>query len=81
LSKSLLFRLAEIINAETSKHGVVAAVVAPGTMDTPPNREAMPAADFSDWVPTERVAEVIAFLLSDTGAMLREPVVKVYNRT
>lgn len=81
LSKSLLFRLAEMINADTDEHGVVAAVVAPGTMDNPNNRQAMPEADFSDWAPPQRVAEAIAFLLSDTGAMLREPVLKVYNRT
>jgi hypothetical protein len=31
-------------------------------------------------VPTEKVAETIAFALSDTGRMLRESVFKIYNK-
>jgi NAD(P)-dependent dehydrogenase (short-subunit alcohol dehydrogenase family) len=38
--------------------------VAPGTIDTPDNRRAMPEADRSAWTPPESIAGVIAFLLS-----------------
>jgi NAD(P)-dependent dehydrogenase (short-subunit alcohol dehydrogenase family) len=81
LSKSLIFQLAEIINAEGKDKNIRASVVVPSTIDTPPNRESMPNADFNKWVPAENIADVIAFLLTDSGSMLRETVVKVYNES
>lgn len=81
LSKSLLLRMADIINAEAPHGAISASVVIPSTMDTPANRAAMPNADFTDWVPTERVAEAAGFLLTEAGAMLRETVLKVYNNS
>jgi len=81
LSKSLLFRLAEIINASDKTHRIRASVIVPGIIDTPANRAAMPDADPDDWAPPERIAEAIAYLLSDSGSMLCEPVFKVYNRS
>lgn len=79
LSKTLVFALAELINAEGKAHQITATVVVPGIIDTPANREAMPEAESSRWVPTENLAELIVFLLSDTGRMTRETVVKIYN--
>jgi NAD(P)-dependent dehydrogenase (short-subunit alcohol dehydrogenase family) len=80
LSKGMVSHLAELINAEGKEDNIVASVIAPSTLDTPLNREAMPAADFDQWVPPARIADTIAFLLSPAGRMLREPVVKIYNR-
>ena len=42
--------------------------IAPGTIDTPDNRRAMPDADRSQWTPPEALARVIAFLLSPESA-------------
>ncbi|MBS1949330.1 MAG: SDR family NAD(P)-dependent oxidoreductase [Bacteroidetes bacterium] len=81
LAKSLLFRLAELINAEADGKNVVAAVVVPGIIDTPQNRAAMPDADFSRWVSTSQIADVICFYSSEKASPLREPVIKVYNRS
>ena len=80
LSKALVFELAKLINAEGKPHHITATVVVPSTLDTPANRTAMPDADPSHWVPTEKVAELLAFLVSDTGRMTRETVVKLYNK-
>ena len=80
LSKSLIFRLSEFINAEYNDQNISSHVIVPATMDTTVNRTGMPDADFSTWVPTEKVAETIAFALSDAGKMLRESVFKVYNK-
>jgi len=80
LSKGLVFQLADLINAAGEKEGIVASVVVPSTLDTPENRKSMPKADPSDWVPPVRVAEAIRFLLSDSGAMLRQPILKIYNQ-
>lgn len=59
LSKSLLFQLANIINAEKNKTGVQAFVVVPSIIDTIQNREAMPDADFSKWQKPAAIAGVI----------------------
>ena len=81
LSKSLIFHLAEIINQAGKDKNIRASVIVPSTIDTPPNRQSMPNADFNKWVPAENIADVIAFLLTDSGSMLRETVVKVYNES
>jgi NAD(P)-dependent dehydrogenase (short-subunit alcohol dehydrogenase family) len=79
LSKSLLFNLAEILNKEAKGKNVVVSVIAPSTIDTPPNRKDMPDANFNNWVKPEQIAEVLSFICSNNGNVLREPVYKVYN--
>jgi NAD(P)-dependent dehydrogenase (short-subunit alcohol dehydrogenase family) len=81
LAKSLIFRLAELVNAAGKGKGITATVIVPSLIDTPPNRQAMPDADFSKWVKSEDIAGTIGFILSDTGMKLREPVLKVYNES
>ncbi len=59
LSKSLLFRMAELINRDGKEKGIRASVVVPAIIDTPQNREAMPDADFSKWIQPEKIADTI----------------------
>lgn len=80
LSKSMIFKMAELINAEGKGKNVDAIVFVPSTIDTQANRKAMPEADFSKWVTTEAIAKTISFYLSPEGRMIREGVVKLYNR-
>lgn len=79
LSKSLLFKLAELLNAEAKGKNVVTSVVAPSTIDTPDNRKAMPDANVDNWVKSEQIAEVLEFICSEKGMPVREPVYKLYN--
>jgi NAD(P)-dependent dehydrogenase (short-subunit alcohol dehydrogenase family) len=79
LGKSLIFRLAELMNDEAKGHNVVISVVVPSTIDTPQNRKAMPDAAFDSWVKPEAIADAIYFYCTDAAAVLREPVIKVYN--
>jgi len=79
LSKSLLFKLAEYLNAEAKGKNVTATVVAPSTLDTPLNRKSMPDTDPSVWVQPSALAEILEFIVSDKGHPLRESVLKVYN--
>jgi NAD(P)-dependent dehydrogenase (short-subunit alcohol dehydrogenase family) len=79
LSKSLLIKLAEILNAEAKGKNVVSSVIAPSTIDTPQNRSSMPEADPANWVKPEQIADVLEFICSEKGDVLREPVYKVYN--
>ena len=81
LSKSLLFAIAEIINADGKEHGVTASIIVPSTMDTVPNRQSMPNANFDHWVKTEDVADAISFILGNTGSQLRHSIFKIYNRS
>lgn len=79
LSKSLIFKLSEFLNAEGASRNVLSTVIVPSTIDTPANRSAMPGADFSSWVKPEAIANVMAFAVSDAANPLRETVLKVYG--
>ena len=79
LGKSLIFRLAELMNEEAKGTNIVTNVVVPSTIDTPQNRASMPKADFNKWVTPEAIADVIYFHCSEEGAVLRESVIKVYG--
>ncbi len=81
LSKSLIFRLAEIINEEGKGYDVTASVIVPSIIDTPPNRAAMPDADFSKWVTPESIAENIAFICSERARDQREAIIKMYGNS
>src|SRR5688572_5861693 len=80
LSKSLIFKLADFLNAEGSSKNVTTSVIVPSTIDTETNRNAMPDKDFSAWVKPEEIAASIAFLCSEESRALRDSVLKVYNR-
>lgn len=79
MGKSLIFRLAELMNGEAKGTNVVTSVLVPSTIDTPQNRTSMPDADFSKWVKAEAIADAIYFYCTEQAAVLREPIIKVYN--
>jgi NAD(P)-dependent dehydrogenase (short-subunit alcohol dehydrogenase family) len=81
LAKALVIRLAEILNLEAKGTGVVACVIVPGTINTPQNRRSMPGKDFESWVTPEEIAEVVSFYCSDAGGVIREPIIKLYNKS
>jgi NAD(P)-dependent dehydrogenase (short-subunit alcohol dehydrogenase family) len=77
-TKAGMLRLVESFARELSPFGARANAVLPGTMETPANRAAMPAADPSQWVSTDAVAEIIHFLTTPAaraanGAAVRVP--------
>ena len=57
--------------------GITVNAVLPSTMDTAANRDAMPDADRSGWVPVESVANTIAFLVSEEAAHVTGALVTV----
>jgi NAD(P)-dependent dehydrogenase (short-subunit alcohol dehydrogenase family) len=67
VSKTALNALIELTAAELAGTAITANALLPGTLDTPASRKAMPD---SPRVPLERVAETIAFLLSDGAASI-----------
>jgi NAD(P)-dependent dehydrogenase (short-subunit alcohol dehydrogenase family) len=79
LSKSLIFKLSEIINEEGKEKGISSSVVVPSIIDTPQNRKSMPEADFSKWVSAGEIADNIAHLATPAGRQLKETILKVYG--
>lgn len=79
LSKSLLIKLADLLNESAKGKNVVVSVIAPSTIDTPLNRKEMPGADFSKWVSPAQIAEVLEFICSGKGDPLRSPLYKIYG--
>jgi NAD(P)-dependent dehydrogenase (short-subunit alcohol dehydrogenase family) len=75
VSKVALHALVRVLAHENRAHGVRVNAVLPGTIDTQANRDAIRSADRSGWTSPERIAEVVAFLLSSesnatTGALV-----------
>ncbi|MCF8232860.1 MAG: SDR family NAD(P)-dependent oxidoreductase [Bacteroidales bacterium] len=80
-SKRLVQYLSDIINEESKQTGITSSIIMPSLIDTPPNREAMPNADFSKWVKPDTIADNIYHLFTESGKALRETVLKVYNES
>lgn len=81
LSKTLIFKLAEILNEEGKEKNVISSVIVPSIIDTPDNRIAMPKANTGKWVKPESIAEIIEFATSEKGSEIRESVIKVYGNS
>lgn len=79
LSKSLLVQLANLLNESAKGKDVVVSIIAPSTIDTPANRKDMPDADFNKWVKPAEIADVLEFICSGKGDVLRKSVYHVYG--
>jgi NAD(P)-dependent dehydrogenase (short-subunit alcohol dehydrogenase family) len=79
-AKSAALRLVESFADEVRSEGIRVNAVLPGTIDTPPNRAAMPHADPAAWVTPAQIAEIIAFLLSDAATGIAGALIPVTGR-
>lgn len=79
VSKSAVLRLTESMSVELKRNGINVNCIVPGTIDTFQNRESMPTADHSRWVPPEALADVILFLASDAARAVHGAAVPVYG--
>jgi NAD(P)-dependent dehydrogenase (short-subunit alcohol dehydrogenase family) len=77
VSKMAVVALTRALALENRERRVRFNAVAPGTIDTPDNRAAMPSADRKRWTAPSAIAEVIAFLLSPASAPVTGAVVPV----
>jgi NAD(P)-dependent dehydrogenase (short-subunit alcohol dehydrogenase family) len=80
-SKAAVAALTVALAEEVVKAGILVNAIAPSTMDTPANRQAMPKADHAAWAKVEDVAATILFLASPENRVTRGGVVSVYGRT
>ena len=79
-SKAALVSLIRTVALENKDAGITANVILPGTMDTAPNRKAMPGADTSQWVQPASVASLILWLAGDAGKDVTGATIPVYGR-
>jgi NAD(P)-dependent dehydrogenase (short-subunit alcohol dehydrogenase family) len=79
-SKLGLHALAQTLAQELKADGVTANVVLPSVIDTPPNRAAMPGADFSRWVRPDQIAGTLAYLASEEAGAVSGALVPIYGR-
>lgn len=80
VSKGGVRTLTESLSAEVMDSGINVNCIMPSIMDTPMNREAMPDEDYSRWVKTDEVANVISFLTSDAAGIINGAAIPVYGR-
>jgi NAD(P)-dependent dehydrogenase (short-subunit alcohol dehydrogenase family) len=77
LSKKLVLTLAEILAEEVKDTQIRSHVFVPSIIDTEANREAMPDADFTQWVSAKEIAEAMHYAVNN--AALRNMTFKLYG--
>src|SRR5262245_44842310 len=80
-SKAAVAAMTTALAEEVVQSSILVNAVAPSTMDTPANRQAMPKADFNAWTKVEDVAAAILFLASPENRVARGGVVPVYGKS
>jgi NAD(P)-dependent dehydrogenase (short-subunit alcohol dehydrogenase family) len=80
-SKAAVAAMTVALAEEVVKAGILVNAIAPSTLDTPANRQAMPKADHAAWAKVEEVAATILFLAAPENRVTRGAIVPVYGRT
>jgi NAD(P)-dependent dehydrogenase (short-subunit alcohol dehydrogenase family) len=80
-SKAAVLALTQSIAAENKQTPVNVNCILPGTVDTPQNRADMPDSDFSKWVTTAALSDVILFLMSEAARSVNGAAVPVYGES
>lgn len=78
-SKAAALALLDSLAVEVKGTGVRVNSILPSIIDTEPNRQAMPGADFTKWPKPEQIARVILFLCSDDAQVVHGAAVPVYG--
>jgi NAD(P)-dependent dehydrogenase (short-subunit alcohol dehydrogenase family) len=78
-SKAALVQLTRILDIELRPYGIRVNAVAPQLLDTPANRATLPEEAIASAVAPEAIAEVIAFLVSNSAAPVSGAVLPAYG--
>lgn len=81
VSKAAVVTLTQSLAAELKMNNINVNCILPGTVDTQQNRNDMPDADFSNWVPTTDLANEILHLCSGQAKGVTGAAVPVYGKT
>lgn len=80
VSKAGVAALTQSLAAELVKEDILVNAVAPSTLDTEANRQAMPRADHSAWPKPAEVASIICNLAAPSNRVTTGAVIPVYGR-
>jgi len=78
-SKAALLALIRTVALENKDKLISANILLPATMDTPGNRSAMPAADFTKWVQPGEVAKMLIHLASSRPGQISGAAIPIYG--
>ncbi|HEX2436167.1 MAG TPA: SDR family NAD(P)-dependent oxidoreductase [Solirubrobacterales bacterium] len=81
VAKTAVVGLVRAVAVDYRDDGIRANAVLPSVIDTPANREQMPNADHSKWVPPVQIARVIRFLCGPDSAPTSGAAIPVYGRS
>lgn len=81
VSKAGVAALTQSLAAEVISSDILINAVAPSVIDTPQNREAMPAANFSKWPKPKEIANQILYLISEKNSLTSGAVIPVYGKS
>jgi NAD(P)-dependent dehydrogenase (short-subunit alcohol dehydrogenase family) len=81
VAKTAVVGLVRAVAIDYRDDGIRANAVLPSVIDTPANREQMPDADHSKWVPPVQIARVIRFLCGPDSAPTSGAAIPVYGRS
>lgn len=80
VSKAGVIALTQAMAEEVRGKNINVNVILPGTIDTPANRQAMPAANFRKWVDPRAIADLILFLASDEARYIHGASIPIYGQ-
>ncbi|MEI9978775.1 MAG: SDR family NAD(P)-dependent oxidoreductase [Edaphobacter sp.] len=80
-SKAAAVAMMDSLAGDLKGSGVRVNSILPSIIDTAPNREAMPKANFAVWPKPEEIARVILFLCSDAASVVQGASVPVYGNS
>jgi NAD(P)-dependent dehydrogenase (short-subunit alcohol dehydrogenase family) len=80
VSKAGVAALTQSLAAEVVKEDILVNAIAPSTLDTEANRQAMPRADHSAWPKPAEVASIICNLAAPSNRVTTGAVIPVYGR-
>jgi NAD(P)-dependent dehydrogenase (short-subunit alcohol dehydrogenase family) len=80
VSKAGVAALTQALAAEVVKEDILVNAIAPSTLDTEANRQAMPRADHSGWPKPAEVASIICNLAAPSNRVTSGAVIPVYGR-
>jgi NAD(P)-dependent dehydrogenase (short-subunit alcohol dehydrogenase family) len=80
-SKAGLINFTQALADEGQEYNITANVVIPSTIDTPANRNAMPQANFNNWVKPVTLSKVILFLCSEEANDISGAAIPVFGKS
>lgn len=81
MSKAGVASLTQCLAEEVRQDGIFVNAIAPGILDTPANRGAMPGADFTRWPSVDEVARLMVHLASPDNAVTSGAVLPAYGQS